>query len=318
MGVSFTNLKCHVATVPMRVYVTPSQRWKLPVENYECTIKENEGEGEGHGSDVNGTEDVNGTGDEVDEDRQTQTPSQRKRQKKKEERPSRTESGPLDASWPSGWQPRQQGVGLRSSRDQAPRLARSSARSRVSDMENDARRLRRAGRLSRDKRGRPGRTRRVRVLLAWALRRSLRPHHGPAYILVGRLLVQQWPSNRQLPRRPRRQAAPPPATQLAALAPPSQQPTLALAAAARATLDPSELQEFRGSKREALARTPPSAPPPERPPPAESRKKTRGTGALQAALAAAAPAAAAPQPPTATSPLAPALLADANPFRLLA
>ena len=66
MGVSFTNLKCHVATVPMRVYVTPSQRWKLPVENYECTIKENEGEGEGHGSDVNGTEDVNGTGDEVD------------------------------------------------------------------------------------------------------------------------------------------------------------------------------------------------------------------------------------------------------------
>ena len=61
-----------------------------------------------------------------------------------------------------------------------------------------------------------------------------------------------------------------------------------------------------------------SAPPPERPPPAESRKKTRGTGALQAALAAAAPAAAAPQPPTATSPLAPALLADANPFRLLA
>jgi hypothetical protein len=137
-------------------------------------------------------------------------------------------------------------------------------------------------------------------------------------ILVGRLLVQQWPSNRQRPRRPRRRAAPPPATQLAALAPPSQQPTLALAAAARATLDPSELQESRGSKREALARPPPSAPPPERPPPAESRKKTRGTGALQAALAAAAPAAAAPQPPTATSPLAPALLADANPFRLLA
>ena len=139
-------------------------------------------------------------------------------------------------------------------------------------------------------------------------------------ILVGTLLVQQWPS---LPRVPNQlpevhPPAPPPATQLAALAPPSQQPTLALAAAARATLDPSELQESRGSKREALARTPPSAPPPERPPPAESRKKTRGTGALQAALAAAAPAAAAPQPPTATSPLAPALLADANPFRLLA
>jgi hypothetical protein len=140
----------------------------------------------------------------------------------------------------------------------------------------------------------------------------------PLPILVGRLLVQQWPSHRQPPRRPQRRAAPPPATRLAESAPPSQQPTLALAAAARATLDPSELQEFRGSKREALARTPPSAPPPERPPPAESRKKTRGTGALQAALAAAAPAAAAPQPPTATSPLAPALLADANPFRLLA
>ena len=156
---------------------------------------------------------------------------------------------------------------------------------------------------------------------------STRP--GPAFlgramrtkpILVGTLLVQQWPS---LPRVPywfpgEDQWHPPPATQLAALAPPSQQPTLALAAAARASLDPSELQESRGSKREALARTPPSAPPPERPPPAESRKKTRGTGALQAALAAAAPAAAAPQPPTATSPLAPALLADANPFRLLA
>ena len=128
-------------------------------------------------------------------------------------------------------------------------------------------------------------------------------------ILVGGLLVQQWPSNRQRPRRPRRRAAPPPATQLAALAPPSQQPTLALAAAARATLDPSELQDFRGSKRDALARTPQSD---------GKRLAGGGTGALQAALAAAAPAAAAPQPPTATSPLAPALLADANPFRLLA
>ena len=149
---------------------------------------------------------------------------------------------------------------------------------------------------------------------------------GPIYrlpILVGRLIVQQGPSSRPVPvgvapASTTPYPAPPSSTQLAALAPPSQQPTLALAAAARATLDPSELQESRGSKREALARTPPSAPPPERPPPAEPRKKTRGTGALQAALAAAAPAAAAPQPPTATSPLAPALLADANPFRLLA
>ena len=147
-------------------------------------------------------------------------------------------------------------------------------------------------------------------------------------ILVGRLLVQQWPRARA---RCLRSAAlpapstsstvaaqPQPAPALAAPPPPNQPPPSALAAAARATLDPSEPQDFRGSKRGALARTPPSAPPPERPPPAESRKKTRGTGALQAALAAAAPAAAAPQPPTATSPLAPALLADANPFRLLA
>jgi hypothetical protein len=69
-------------------------------------------------------------------------------------------------------------------------------------------------------------------------------------------------------------------------------------------VDVSMLPESRGSKRDALARTPPSAPAPERPPPAESRKKTRGTdgpgtGALQAALAAAAPPAAAPQPRTA-------------------
>jgi hypothetical protein len=151
--------------------------------------------------------------------------------------------------------------------------------------------------------------------------RPLYPTRLP--ILVGTLIVLQWPSSRAAARPPPAPSppeltAPPPATQLAALAPPRQQPTLALAAAARATLDPSELQDLRGSKRDALARTPPSAPPPERPPPAESRKKTRGTGALQAALAAAAPAAAAPQPPTATTPLAPALLADANPFRLLA
>ena len=40
----------------------------------------------------------------------------------------------------------------------------------------------------------------------------------------------------------------PPATQLAAPASPSQQPSLALAAAARASLDASELQDVRGSK----------------------------------------------------------------------
>ena len=50
----------------------------------------------------------------------------------------------------------------------------------------------------------------------------------------------------------------------------------------RPGLAPSELQDFRGSMRDALARTPPSAPAPERPPPAESRKKARGTGARSA------------------------------------
>eukprot|EP00964_Phaeocystis_antarctica_P006787 scaffold3671_cov61-Phaeocystis_antarctica.AAC.2 len=40
----------------------------------------------------------------------------------------------------------------------------------------------------------------------------------------------------------------PPATQLAAPASPSQQPSLALAAAARTSLDASELQDVRGSK----------------------------------------------------------------------
>jgi hypothetical protein len=58
-------------------------------------------------------------------------------------------------------------------------------------------------------------------------------------------------------------------------------------------------------RRTAVARSATRSPAPasERPPPAESRKKTRGTGALQAALAAAAPPAAAPQPLTASSAL---------------
>ena len=55
--------------------------------------------------------------------------------------------------------------------------------------------------------------------------------------------------------------APPPATQLAALAPPSQQPHLALAAAARASLDEFEMQDDRGAKRDAHARTAPSTAP---------------------------------------------------------
>ena len=60
----------------------------------------------------------------------------------------------------------------------------------------------------------------------------------------------------------------------------------------RASLDASELQDDRGSKRDALARTPPSATAPERPPPpAVARKKpaTRGGAQLEAELACAAP-----------------------------
>ena len=78
-------------------------------------------------------------------------------------------------------------------------------------------------------------------------------------------------------------------------APPTQPPSpTALVAAARARLDASELQEDRGSKRDVLARTPPSATAPERPPPpADARKRpaTRGGACLEAALARAAPAA---------------------------
>ena len=109
----------------------------------------------------------------------------------------------------------------------------------------------------------------------------------------------------------------PPAPALVA-PPPTQQPPLALVAAARASLDELEMQDDRGSKRDAHARTPhPAATPSPRPPPAESRKKTRGAGAMQAALAAAAPAAAAPQPHTATTYHA-AALAAANPHHPLA
>ena len=51
-------------------------------------------------------------------------------------------------------------------------------------------------------------------------------------------------------------AEPPAAAQPA---PQGQQPSTALVAAARASLDASELQDDRGSKPDALARTPPSA-----------------------------------------------------------
>ena len=109
-------------------------------------------------------------------------------------------------------------------------------------------------------------------------------------ILVGRLVLQQWRSARA--RCPRSAALPAPSTSstvaaqpqpalaLAPPPPPSQPPPSALAAAARATLDACELQDDRGSKRDALTRTPPRpAAPPKPPLPAEPRKKTRGGGA---------------------------------------
>jgi hypothetical protein len=151
---------------------------------------------------------------------------------------------------------------------------------------------------------------------------------GRRPILVGRLLVQQWPSARAR-SCPRPAALPAPSTSstvaaqpqpalaLAAPPPPSQPPPSALAAAARVALDACELQEDRGSKRNALTRTPPRpAAPPTPPPPAEPRKKTRG-GGLGSAFAAAAPAAAAQPPHTATDYHA-AALAAADPDRRFA
>ena len=114
-------------------------------------------------------------------------------------------------------------------------------------------------------------------------------------------------------------AAPsPPAPALAAPPPPSQQQPSALAAAARAALDACEMQDGRGSKRDALARTPPrptAAPTPA--PSAEPARKKMAHGGLGSAFAAAAPAAAAPQPLTATS-YHPAALAAADPNRRFA
>jgi hypothetical protein len=138
------------------------------------------------------------------------------------------------------------------------------------------------------------------------------PATGPlrrSPILVGRLLVQQWPSRRAaagLPPAPAplALAAPPPATQLAPSTPPSQQPPSRpvwnggpLAAAATTTAPAASRP-----KRDVPAASPSRAP--------AAPKKTRGA-AVQAALAAAAPpitaenyaahalAAANPHPPSA-------------------
>ena len=100
---------------------------------------------------------------------------------------------------------------------------------------------------------------------------------------------------------------------LAAPAPPEQ-----LVVAARATLDDSELQDHRGSKRDASARTPPPKPSLRHPvladqlqPPPPGKKKSRGGAACNAALAAAHAAADAPaQLYTATTYAAAALAAS--------
>ena len=130
--------------------------------------------------------------------------------------------------------------------------------------------------------------------------------------------AQRLPAAHTLP-------APPPASLLAAPAPPGQQrlDSEQLAAAARANLDESELQDHRGSKRDATARTPPPKSNPShlrlanqlQPPPA-CLKKSRGGAACNAALAAAAPppaAAAAPQQLHTATTYAAAALAAANP-----
>ena len=70
-----------------------------------------------------------------------------------------------------------------------------------------------------------------------------------------------------------RTAQKPPAPALMA-PPPTQQPPLALVAAARTSLDELEMQDNRGSKRDAHARTPPPPPLPPRvrPPPSHGRR----------------------------------------------
>ena len=133
--------------------------------------------------------------------------------------------------------------------------------------------------------------------------------HWPAFgllwrfpILVGRLLIQQWPSRRDpgIPApAPLALAAPPPATQLAPSTPPSQQPPSrpiwngGLLAAAATTTAPAASRP----KRDVPAASPSRAP--------AAPKKTRGAD-VQAALAAAAP------PITATNYAASAIAA-ANP-----
>ena len=148
-------------------------------------------------------------------------------------------------------------------------------------------------------------------VLVWRCRESL-VGVIPYSLLSHTPREKQTPCGGPCPRPP---AEPPAADQRA---PPSQQPSTALVAAARASLDVSELQDDRGSKRDALARTPPPCHRPRErpPPPADARKRpaTRGGACLEAALARAAPAAEPEvQPITADNYAAAALAAAANP-----
>ena len=77
------------------------------------------------------------------------------------------------------------------------------------------------------------------------------------------------------------------------------------------------MQDDRGSKRSALARTPPRPAAPLTLPPSAEPPKKSARGGLGSAFAAAAPAAAAPQPLTATSYIDHALAA-ADPNRRFA
>ena len=163
------------------------------------------------------------------------------------------------------------------------------------------RQIRRARGLSRAERGRAATV----GDSGWDER--LWPAFGPLWrfpILVGRLLLQQWPSRRGAGPSPAPAplalAAPPPATQLAPSTPPSQQ-------------QPNRPVWNGGPLAAAAAPPAPAASRPKRDVPAASPsrapahpKKTRGV-AVQAALAAAAP------PITATNYAAAALAAAANP-----
>ena len=131
---------------------------------------------------------------------------------------------------------------------------------------------------------------------------------------LGHVLAKPYLTRKMLPVASL--AKPTPAAPALPAPPPVQPSPAQLAAAARASLDETELQDARGSKRDATARTPPpksnptnaNLTSPRMPAPAGT-KKSRGGAACAAALAAAAPAAA-PQQCTATTYATTALAAS--------